>query len=166
MRRSWEHRRFLSILFLSSLLFVPLLPRARRVYIQKAVTTGLSMRFGFIGSCPLDLVPLFILSPLHAHLFLSSFLSCLPVFTSGHLIPSFICARIGPGLSMYAHIQIRFKPRSARSRKRGGADLLFLWFPFRPNRVNFCPILSSFLMSSSFLSLLRAHMHSRLILPP
>ena len=68
------------------------------------------MRFGFIGSCPLHLVPLFIFFRLRASL-LSPFLSCLPVFMSCHLIPSFACARSGPGLSMYARNRIHFKAR-------------------------------------------------------
>ena len=43
----------------------------------------------------------FIPSP--SHTFVSSFLSCPPVFMSGHLILFFVCAHIGPGLSVYVH---------------------------------------------------------------
>ena len=46
----------------------------------------------------------FIPSP--SHTFASSFLSCPPVFMSGHLILFFVCAHIGPGLSVYVHFYI------------------------------------------------------------
>ena len=49
--------------------------------------------------------------PLCAQLF-SSFLSCPPVFMFCHLILSFVCAHIGPGLSLYAQIYLHFKHRS------------------------------------------------------
>ena len=49
------------------------------------------MRFGLIGFRPLHLVAPFIPSP--SHFFVSSFLSCPPVFMSGHLIPFFSFAR-------------------------------------------------------------------------
>ena len=48
--------------------------------------------------------------PLRTHLF-SSFLLCPPVFTFCHLIPSFVCARVGPGLSVDVHIHIHFLHR-------------------------------------------------------
>ena len=41
----------------------------------------------------------------------SSFLSCPSVFTFCHLILSFGCARIGPGLSVYVRIHTRLKLR-------------------------------------------------------
>ena len=71
---------------------------------------GSLMRCGLIGSRPLHLVPLFILFPLHT-LLLSSFLSCPPVFMSGHLILSFVCTHMGPGLSVHVHhlLQPRFQ---------------------------------------------------------
>ena len=40
--------------------------------------------------------------------FVSSFLSCPPVFMSGHLILFFVCAHIGPGLSVYVHFYLQF----------------------------------------------------------
>ena len=57
----------------------------------------------------------FIPSP--SHTFVSSFLSCPPVFMSGHLILFFVCARIGPGLSVYVHFYIPLNTgfRSPRS---------------------------------------------------
>ena len=57
----------------------------------------------------------FIPSP--SHTFVSSFLSCPPVFTSGHLILFFVCAHIGPGLSVYVHFYTHFNTgfRSPRS---------------------------------------------------
>ena len=55
-----------------------------------------------------------ILSPSHTSV--SSFFSCPPVFMFRHLILSFVCAHIGPGLSVYVHI---YNPvfRSPRSRQ-------------------------------------------------
>ena len=41
--------------------------------------------------------------PSPSHTFVSSFLSCPPVFMSGHLIPFFVCAHIGPDLSVYVY---------------------------------------------------------------
>ena len=38
--------------------------------------------------------------------FVSSFISCPPVFMSGHLILFFVCTHIGPGLSVYVHFYI------------------------------------------------------------
>ena len=48
--------------------------------------------------------------PLYTLMF-SSFLSCPPVFMSGHLILSFVCTHMGPGLSVYVHnlLQPRFQ---------------------------------------------------------
>ena len=60
-------------------------------------------------------------SPFHPFpfytLFVSSFLSCPPVFMSGHLILFFVCAHIGPGLSVYVHFYIPLNTgfRSPRS---------------------------------------------------
>ena len=91
--------------FLSSPLSLPL-PRSRALlshtHTQKRRCNRFSMRSGFIGSCPLHLVP-FSSFPLYIHLF-SSFLSCPPVFMSWHFTPSFFCAHIGPDLGVYAHI--------------------------------------------------------------
>ena len=49
--------------------------------------------------------------------FVSSFLSCPPVFMSGHLILFFVCAHIGPGLSVYVHFYLHLNTgfRSPRS---------------------------------------------------
>ena len=57
----------------------------------------------------------FIPSP--SHTFVSSFLSCPPVFMSVHLILFFVCVHIGPGLSVYVHFYIPLNTgfRSPRS---------------------------------------------------
>ena len=46
-----------------------------------------------------------------SHTFFSSFLSCPPVFTSGHLSLSFVCMHMGSGLSVYVRnlLQLRFQ---------------------------------------------------------
>ena len=59
-------------------------------------------------------------SPFHpfpSHTLVSSFLSCPPVFMSGHLILFFVCAHIGPGLSVYVHFYTHLNTgfRSPRS---------------------------------------------------
>ena len=103
LRRSWEHLLFLSILlFLSSLLSLPLPPsRAMRSHTKEVLQQVFNeVWLHWFSSPPFG--PLFILL-LHTHLF-SSFLSCPPVFMSWHNIPSFFCAHIGPGLSVYARI--------------------------------------------------------------
>ena len=73
------------------------------------VCIGSLMRCGFIGSRPLHRFPFSSFPPLHTSVFL--FLSCPPVFMSGHLILSFVCAHMGPGLSVYARnlLQPRFQ---------------------------------------------------------
>ena len=54
-------------------------------YVFNEVCIGLLMGFGFIGSRPLHLVPLFHPFPF-THFFFFSFLSCLPVFMFCHFI--------------------------------------------------------------------------------
>ena len=55
--------------------------------------------------------------PFPSHTLVSSFLSCPPVFMSGHLIPFFVCSHIGPGLSVYVHFYTHLNTgfRSPRS---------------------------------------------------
>ena len=71
------------------------------------------MRFGFIGSRPLHLVPLFHPFPFthffFLFLFMSSLTSC-PVIS----LLSFSCAHNGPGLSLYAHIHCTLRSQVAQ----------------------------------------------------
>ena len=55
--------------------------------------------------------------PFPSHTLVSFFLSCPPVFMSGHLILFFVCAHIGPGLSVYVHFYTHLNTgfRSPRS---------------------------------------------------
>ena len=79
------------------------------MYMFNEACLGSLMRFGFIGSRPLHLVPFSSFSPSHTSVFLFSFMShCLHVF---HFILSFVCARIGPGLSVYVHNYMYLKHR-------------------------------------------------------
>ena len=81
----------------------------QHVQVQRGLPRFL-IRFGFIGFRPLHLVPLSSFSPSHTSVPLFSFMSsCLHVF---HLILSFVCAHIGPGLSVFVHnymyVKLRF----------------------------------------------------------
>ena len=113
------------------------------------------MRFGFVGFCPLLLFSPLILFPLRTHMF-ASFLSCPPVFMSFHLILSFVCARSGPGLSVYVRNYIYFKPRFQVAQvfaMRWVFIVLSLctWFPFITTTYTF--VLSRPLVMSSFFCL-------------
>ena len=74
-------------------------PSPPQVHIFNQLCIGSLMRCGFIGS-------LFILFTLY-----TSFLSCPPVFMSGHLILSFVGTHMSPGLRVYVHnlLQPRFQ---------------------------------------------------------
>ena len=106
------------------------------------------MRFGFIGSRPLHLVPLSPFS-LHILLFLFLFMSSLASCPFISLL-SFFCAYNGPGLSVYAHIyfQLRFQVAQV-STMRFHRLSLCIWFLFHRNHTHFCPVVF-LLMSSSF----------------
>ena len=92
----------------------------------------------------------FIPSP--SHTFVSSFLSCPPVFMSVHLIPFFVCVHIGPGLSVHAHFYIGLYN-----------EVGFIWCPcalgspFISTTRTFVP--SRPPVMSSFFCLARAHVH-------
>ena len=78
-------------------------------YMFNEACLGSLMRFGLIGFRPLDLVPFSSFTPSHTSVLLFSFTSfCLHVF---HLILSFVCVHIGPGLSVYAHNYMYFRLR-------------------------------------------------------
>ena len=122
------------------------------------------MRFGFIGSRPLHLVPLFHPFPLHTLLFPLSF-HVFPCFMSCHLTPLFLLrAHNGPGLSLHAHIHgtLRFQGRPGSDNEvwltvclcASGPLFIATTYTFALS----CPLF----MSSSFCPWLRAPAHTRL----
>ena len=133
--RSWEHRRFL---LLFSFLSHPSLPHAQCTYTQTRSLQQVLNEVWLSSVCvPFIWFPVFHrVSP--SHTFSSSFLSCPPVFMSGHLILSFVCTHMGPGLGVYAHnlLQLRFQV----------AQVFTMRFPFHRNHTHthLCPVLSSF----------------------
>ena len=117
------------------------------------------MRFGFISSCPLHLVPLLIFfpGPSHTFPFLFSFISsCLHVLD---LIPSFVCAHQGPGLSMYVHIHIHFKPRfqvaQVLTMRWGSSFVPLVSISSQPR--TFCPVCPLSLVFIFFVPAARTH---------
>ena len=107
---------------------------------------------------------LFILFPFYT-LLVSSFLSCPPVFMSGHLILFFVCAHIGPGLSVYVQLYIHLKHRFQVAQvftMRWGSSVVpvhLVSLSLQPHTffVPFCPPSHVFIL----LSLPRAHLHNR-----
>ena len=127
------------------------------MYIFNEVCIGFPRRFGFIGFRP----PLFWFPfssfPLHTLLF-SSFLSCPPVFMFCYLILSFVCAHIGPGLSVYVHIYLHFKHRFQVAQvltTRWGSSVVGVHL-FHINHLHLCPVPSSFSCLHPFVFAARA----------
>ena len=80
---------------------------------------------------------------------LRTFLSC-PVFMFCYLILSFVCAHIGPGLSVYVHIYIHFQHRLQVAQvltMRWGSSVVpahLVSLSLQPHtHTHFCPVLSS-----------------------
>ena len=84
-----------------------------------------------------------------------------------HLILSFVCAHIGPGLSVYVHIYIHLQPRlqvaQVLTMRWGSLVVPVHLVPLSSQLRTFCPVLSS-LHVFIFLSLLRTHVHIALTL--
>ena len=128
----------------------PSLPRARCVRIQKRRCNRCSMRFGFIGSRPLHLVPFssfpftHICSPVFFPVLLSSCLGASFLLSFAHTsVPALVLltqVSACPGLIM----------------RWGSLFVPVHLVPFRRDRVHFCPVLSSFHVFI-LLSVLRAH---------
>ena len=122
------------------------------------------MRLGLSVSSP-PFGSLFILFPVYTPL-VSSFLSCPPVFMSGHLILFFVCAHIGPGLSVYVHFYIHFKHRLQVAQvftMRWGSSVVpvhLVSLSLQPH--TFLSRLVLLLMSSSF-CLCRAHIYTTVL---
>ena len=153
MCRSWEH--LLILLFLSAPLSLPLPAlRAMRSHAKEALQQ-VSMRFGFIGSCPLHLVPCsafpftHFCSPLFFHVLLSSCLGISLLLSFARTsVPALVCTRTSSRT---------FNPgfRSPRLDKGSLFDPVHL-FPFHRYHVHFCPVSSSFHVFV-LLSVRRAH---------
>ena len=122
------------------------------------------MRLGLSVSSP-PFGSLFILFPVYTPL-VSSFLSCPPVFMSGHLIRFFVCAHIGPGLSVYVHFYIHFKHRLQVAQvftMRWGSSVVpvhLVSLSLQPH--TFSSRLVLLLMSGSF-CLCRAHIYTAVL---
>ena len=118
------------------------------------------MRFGFIGPRPLHLVPFSSFFPF-THLWFPLFFHVLL-----HLIIFFVCAHIGPGLSVYVHFYIHFKHRFQVAQvftRRWGSSVVPVHLPslsLQPHTFLSRPVL--LLMSSSF-CLCRAHIYTTVL---
>ena len=93
----------------------------------------------------------------------SSFLSCPSVFTFCHLILSFGCARIGPGLSVYVRIhtrlKLRFQVAQVLTMRWGSSVVPVHLVPLSSQLRTFlsCPVFSSCLHLFVFAACARAH---------